>query len=93
MRPLRYTTRSPLGRAALVAAAVLVVAAAAGCQGVTPSTAEVSTGQLIVELSDALNDIRQDNATLQAQIDSLRTEVARQDTLLTRLAGAAGISR
>jgi len=71
----------------------LLAALVAGCQGAAPSTADVSTGQMLVELSDALNDIRQDNALLQAQIDSLRGEVARQDTVLTRLAAAAGIPR
>ena len=84
MRHLRPTLVAALPLAALVVAA---------CQAPVRSSADISTGQMLVELSDALNAIRHDNALLQAQIDSLRTEVARQDTLLTRLAGAAGIPR
>ena len=78
--------------AALAAGAALVLAPAA-CTVAGPSAADISTGQMLVELGDALNGIRQDNAILQAQIDSLRTEVARQDTLLTRLANLAGVPR
>jgi hypothetical protein len=56
------------------------------------SAATVSTGQALIELSDAVNDVRQENAVLQEQIDSLRLVVARQDSLVTRLAVTAGLS-
>ena len=52
--------------------------------GVTPS-ADTGAAEAIVELGDAVNSLRQDNALLQSQIDSLRTQVARQDTLIARL--------
>lgn len=52
---------------------------------------DVSTGQALIELGDALNAVREENALLQEQIDSLRTVVARQDTLLRRLAASAGV--
>jgi hypothetical protein len=45
------------------------------------------------QMGDELNVSRQQAADLQAQLDSLRTVVARQDTLLTRLAGMAGVPR
>jgi hypothetical protein len=51
----------------------------------------MNTGQALIELSDAINDVRQENAVLQEQIDSLRTVVARQDTLVMRLAALAGV--
>ena len=54
---------------------------------------DISTGEMFVEISDALNGIRQENAMLQAQLDSLREVVARQDTLLGRVAAAAGVPR
>jgi septal ring factor EnvC (AmiA/AmiB activator) len=70
----------------------LLVAAWLGMACARPDrAATVSTGQAIIELSDAINDVRQENATLQEQIDSLRTAVARQDTLVTRLAGLVGV--
>jgi hypothetical protein len=46
---------------------------------------------VIVDLTDAVNDLRQENALLQGQIDSLRMEVARQDTLVRRMAASVGI--
>ena len=45
------------------------------------------------QMSDELNASRQQTADIQAQLDSLRLVVARQDTLLTRLAGMAGVPR
>jgi hypothetical protein len=45
------------------------------------------------QMGDELNLSRQQSADLQAQLDSLRTVVAKQDTLLTRLAGMAGVPR
>jgi septal ring factor EnvC (AmiA/AmiB activator) len=47
----------------------------------------------IRQMGDELNASRQQAADLQAQLDSLRVAVARQDTLLTRLAGMAGVPR
>ncbi len=76
-----------LSRAALAGALVLPVAA---CVRPDPA-ADMSAGQSMLDLSDAVNGLRSDNALLQAQIDSLRGEVARQDTVIRRLAGAAGM--
>jgi hypothetical protein len=45
------------------------------------------------QMADELNASRQQTADLQTQLDSLRIVVARQDTLLTRLAGMAGVPR
>jgi hypothetical protein len=44
-------------------------------------------------LTDELNAARQQDAQMQADLDSLRIVVARQDSLLTRLAGMAGVPR
>ena len=44
-------------------------------------------------MADELNGSRQQAADLQAQLDSIRIIVARQDTLLTRLASMAGVPR
>lgn len=73
--------------AALTAALSL---AAAGCVRM-PADDTISQGQLLLELSDALSELRGQDAMLQEQIDSLRTVVARQDSLLARLANATGV--
>ena len=74
--------------AALVAAVSL--AAASGCVRL-PSNDNISQGQLLLELSDALGELRGQDAMLQEQVDSLRLALARQDTLLARLANATGV--
>jgi hypothetical protein len=72
-----------------VVAALASLLALAGC-GAAAAPADVSTGEMFVEISDALNGIRQENAQMQAQLDSLREVVARQDTLIRRIGAATG---
>ena len=45
----------------------------------------------IIQLGDGFNDLRQDTAALQQQVDSLRLVVARQDTVIRQLANLAGV--
>jgi hypothetical protein len=45
----------------------------------------------MVQMGDELVNLREEHALLQAQIDSLGLVVARQDTLLRRVAGMAGV--
>ena len=80
----------PARRALLAFGIVLVLAAGASCNAVSPQQ-DVSTAQVIVDLTDAVNELRQENAVLQGQLDSLRLEVARQDTLVRQMAGAMGV--
>lgn len=77
-------------RASGLALALAAGAAGAACTGVSPQQ-DVSTAQVVVDLTDAVNELRQENAVLQGQIDSLRIEVARQDTLVRQMAGAMGV--
>jgi hypothetical protein len=51
-----------------------------GC-GLQPES-EPALGQTVLEMSEALNAVQQETALMQAQIDSLREVVARQDTLV-----------
>ena len=55
------------------------------------SRADVAISEQIIQLGDGLNDLRQDNAVLQQQVDSLSLVVARQDTIIRQLANLAGI--
>ena len=63
---------------------------AAGCR--SPQSDAYLIEQIRM-MGDELNASRQQASDLQTQIDSLRGVVARQDTLLTRIAGMAGIPR
>lgn len=77
-------------RRALLVAAIAVMPLAAGCR--SPQQDAYLVEQL-QQMANELNASRQQAADLQAQLDSLRTTVARQDTLLTRLATMAGVPR
>jgi len=71
-----------------VAAAVL--AACSG--GIPPPTSELSSGQAVLDLGTMVGDPREENARLQAEIDSLRGAVAYQDTILRLLAAGVGLN-
>ena len=71
----------------MIAATLLAVA---GCR--SPQSDAYLLEQM-KQMGDELNLARQQSADLQTQLDSLRTVVAKQDTLLTRLAGMAGVPR
>ena len=71
---------------ALLAATVLTAAAA--CYA---APADMAQAEMILGISDAMNDLRTENAILQDQIDSLYVMVTRQDTLVRRMAEQLGI--
>lgn len=79
--------RSPL---VLVIATVAAVGVAA-CNAVPSPTRDVNSGQMMMDITDALNGIRDQSANLQEQVDSLRDVVVRQDTIIRKLALAAGV--
>jgi hypothetical protein len=82
-----FSRRILLARRCLLTA---VLASVAGCR--SPQSDAYLLEQM-KQMGDELNASRQQAADLQAQMDSLRTVVAKQDTLLTRLAGMAGLPR
>jgi hypothetical protein len=55
------------------------------------TAAQQNTAGAIIDMNNELSALRQDNAVLQEQIDSLRTSLAKQDTLLRRLSAMAGM--
>lgn len=71
-----------------VACAFALVLVCAACPA---SRADVAISEQIIQLGDGLNDLRQENAVLQQQVDSLRLVVARQDTVVRQLANLAGV--
>ena len=82
-----WRTRRILALGAVTTAVLL-----AACNGVLPSPSrEASQGQMMLDLADALNQIRDQSASLQDQLDSLREVVYQQDTVIRKLAAAAGV--
>jgi hypothetical protein len=75
----------PMPRAAFALALAVI------CTACPASRADVAMSEQIIQLGDGLNDLRQDNAALQQQVDSLRLVVAKQDTVIRQLANLAGV--
>lgn len=83
--------RARRNRAVAAITLVLLPFAATSCGLPAVQSSDVSQGELMLQLSDALAGMRSEDADLQAQVDSLRAVVARQDSLLVRLAAATGV--
>lgn len=79
-------------RRALLLALIIPVVGIAACNGAMPTPGrDVNQGQMMLDLTEALNSIRDQSASLQDQVDSLRDVVVRQDTIIRQLALTAGI--
>ena len=78
-------------RPALRAVSLALVALVPGCVGGIGQPGEISQGELLLELSETINDLRAHDAIVQEQVDSLRAVVARQDSTIARLAAATGV--
>ncbi len=76
--------------ALLLGVASAVLAACSG--GIPTPTSELSSGQAVLDLGTMVGDLREENAMLQAEIDSLRGAVAYQDTILRQLAAGVGLN-
>jgi hypothetical protein len=87
MRTHPFATAPRRGR--LASAIALVAITSAGC--LRNPAADAATAQALTEIAERLGALQQDNAELQQQVDSLRTIVARQDSLVRRLANLAGV--
>ena len=79
-------------RAACMVSAVLMATTLAGCQGVSTPGADFAASQAMVDLGETMGQMREEDAILQAQIDSLRGVVAYQDTVIRQLSLMAGVS-
>ncbi len=64
-------------------------AAIAGC--IRNPVSEARQAQQMNDISDALNDLRTDNAALAAALDSIRIVLAKQDTTNARMANVTGV--
>jgi outer membrane murein-binding lipoprotein Lpp len=77
MRTIRWTTAA-------------FVALATGCAN--PRT-QANMAQALQDAASEMSTLRNDIAQLQTDMDSLRTVVAKQDSLLTRMAAVTGVPR
>jgi hypothetical protein len=82
--------RTVRGRRAAWPLAVAVVLIAGGC--VTSPAAAARQAQQMNDLSDALNEVRTENAQLAATLDSVTAVLAKHDTTLTRIANVTGVA-
>lgn len=84
-----HASRVPHGlrRALLIA---LLLGGATSCIG-NPAI-DAATAEAINEIGHELGMLRDENAQLQFQVDSLRGALARQDTLLRQIANLAGVT-
>lgn len=71
--------------------ALLLVSPAAGACPNVSGRGDISVAEALLEIEDALVGLREESAILQAQIDSLREIVARQDTVLRRIGNLTGV--
>jgi hypothetical protein len=71
--------------------AIVIALGAAAVGACRDPRAEANIAQAMTEVGTTINGMQQDFAILQFQIDSLRQVVARQDTMIVRLAGMAGL--
>jgi hypothetical protein len=79
--------RTHLSRATILAA--LIVPTLLACTA--NRTADIQQAEAILDLGDAVNDLRMQASDLQFTVDSLRQVVARQDTVVRQLANLAGV--
>lgn len=70
---------------------VLVAAFILGACSGPVTSGDTTLAETLIEMGDALSAVREETAILQAQVDSLRQQMARQDTVLRRLASMAGM--
>lgn len=67
---------------------ILALLTVAGCRD---PRAEANIAQAMMEVGTTLALLQQDYSILQNEVDSLRQVVARQDTIVSRLASLAGL--
>lgn len=64
----------------------------AGCStGVPSPNSDMSVAEAMRDIGDALGQIREDNAYILAQVDSLRGITAYQDSIIRQLAAQANV--
>ncbi len=76
--------------AARAAIGALTILSASACNAVRPQR-DPQVAQAMQDMSDEVSTLRQEHALLQAQLDSMRIVVAKQDSALRKLSNLAGV--
>jgi peptidoglycan hydrolase CwlO-like protein len=72
---------------------LLFLGAAACLDGCANPRTEANVGQALNDAANEISGLKNDLADLQGQVDSLRTTVAKQDTLIQRIMAVNNIPR
>jgi len=67
----------------------LLLLAVAGC--INSPESEAKRAEQMIQLSDALNEVRTTAADLNQTLDSVRIVLAKQDSTIAKLANATGV--
>jgi hypothetical protein len=78
-----------VSRLARLATLALAALALGGCY--QDPEQQIAQQQMMLDMSDAVNDIGLQLADLQATMDSLRGVIAKQDTAIYRIANITGV--
>jgi hypothetical protein len=70
---------------------MLILALAAAAGGCKNPRVDANIAQAMIDVGNQIAQMQQDASLLQSEVDSLRQVVARQDTIITRLASLAGL--
>ncbi|MGI9078455.1 MAG: hypothetical protein ACR2G6_14175 [Gemmatimonadaceae bacterium] len=76
----------------VILAGLSPVALSVACTAV-PSGSNEAIGATVLEMGEAITSLQQSQAEMQEQIDSLRSDIARQDTLVRQVANLAGMPK
>ena len=90
--PANGTHRSVHRRRAPWIALLLLGPLVASCKGLPSGGGDMSTSQAVIDIGNMVVQLREENADLQAQIDSLRSAAAYQDSIVRQLAAVAGVA-
>ena len=91
-RGFKRVHRSRVSGIAGLATLVSFAAACGTGTGFSTPQAELSTAQAMLDLNSAIIQLREENAMMQWQIDSLIGVAARQDTALRHVANLVGVT-
>lgn len=75
----------------LTALLLMLVIVSAACSRLPSPSSNMATGEALNDLSTVISQLREENAQMQAQIDSLGSAVAYQDSVLRQLAVTSGV--
>lgn len=87
-RDIPATFSAPAMRLSVRLLTATLLLALGGCRN---PRVDANMAEALMQMGSQLSGVQQDYAILQSEVDSLRTVVARQDTIISRLAALANL--